>query len=187
VGWQDQIVKDTLEEDSMKRWTLHLGLLIGFLVVSWNVLSNADEGEDQAGLAKAVANAIVTLEQGLLASAPEGKSISAKFELEDGKLQLSVYTAKGSKFFEVVVDHESGTIAKTESITSGEDLTAAKSQSEAMSKAKQSLRATLAKVLKGNPGFRAVSVFPSLKNGLPIAEVALIKGAEWKTVSEKLE
>src|SRR6266568_2246183 len=78
-------------------------------------------------------------------------------------------------------------VAKAEAITSGADLTAAKAQSEAMAKAKQSLRAALAKVLKGNPGFRAVSVFPSLKDGHPMAEVTLARGDEWKTVSEKLE
>jgi hypothetical protein len=171
----------------MKRWALHIGLLMGLLVVSWNVLSNADQGDDRAGLAKAVADEKVSLEKGLLSSAHEGKPISAKFEIEEGKLQLSVYTAKGGKFFEVVVDHKTGTVAKTEPITSGEDLTSAKAQSEAMSKAKQSLHATLAKVLKGNPGFRAVSVFPSLKDGHPIAEVALTKGGEWKMASERLE
>ena len=71
--------------------------------------------------------------------------------------------------------------------SSGEDLPAAKAQSEAMSKAKQSLRATLAKVLKGNPGFRAVSIFPALKDGHPVAEVTLVMGDQWKTVSEKLD
>jgi len=102
-------------------------------------------------------------------------------------LQLSVYTAKGDTFSEVVVDTNTGKVARTEPTTSGGDFTAAKAQSEVMSKAKQSLRATLGKVLKGNPGFRAVSVFPSLKDGHPIAEVTLVKGDEWKTVSEKLD
>jgi hypothetical protein len=46
---------------------------------------------------------------------------------------------------------------------------------------------TLATVLKGNPGFRAVSIFPALKDGHPIAEVTITKGGEWKTVSEKLD
>jgi CheY-like chemotaxis protein len=46
---------------------------------------------------------------------------------------------------EVIVDHGTGTVAKTEPITAGEDFTEAKAQSEAMSKAKQSLREALAK------------------------------------------
>jgi hypothetical protein len=100
---------------------------------------------------------------------------------------IPVYTAKGDKFSEVVVDHNTETVAKTESITSGEDLTAAKAQSEAMSKARQSLRATLTKVLEDNPGFRAVSIFPALKDGHPAAEVTLVMADQWKTVSEKLD
>src|SRR5229473_5725246 len=144
------------------------------------------EGEKQA-LAKDVKTAKVSLEKGLSASEAEGKPISAKFEIEDGKLQLSVYTAKGDKFLEVVVDHNTAKAAKTEPITSGEDLSAAKTQSGAISKAKLSLSVALARVLKGNPGFRAVSIFPALKDGHPVAEVTLTKGDEWKTVSEKLD
>ena len=102
-------------------------------------------------------------------------------------MQLSVYTAKGDKFSEVVVDHNTGKVAKTESITGGEDLSAAKAQSEAMSKAKQSLRATLTKFLKDNPGFHAVSMVPAVKDGHPVAEVTLAMGDQWKAVSEKLD
>jgi hypothetical protein len=168
----------------MRKAAVVLGLLMVWLVVNPGLWSQ-DKG--RAELAKAVAEAKVSLEQGLSASAHVGKPISTKFEIEDGKLQLSVYTAKGDTFSEVVVDPNTGKVAKTEPITSGEDFTAAKAQSEAMSKAKQSLRASLAKVLKGNPGFRAVSIFPALKDGRPTAEVTLVKGDQWKTVSEKLD
>ncbi len=102
-------------------------------------------------------------------------------------MQLSVYTAKGDAFSEVVVDHNAGKAAKTEAITSGEDLSAAKTQNEAMAKAKQPLSVALVRVLKSNPGFRAVSIFPALKDGHPVAEITLTKGDEWKTVSEKLD
>src|SRR5467141_3496817 len=168
----------------MKKAAVVVGVLMVWLVVnprSWS------QDKDRGELAKAVAEAKVSLEQGLSTSAHEGKPISAKFEIEDGKLQLSVYTAKGDTFSEVVVDHNTGNAAKTEPITSGEDLSAAKTQNEAMAKAKQSLHATLAKVLKGNPGFRAVGIFPVLKDAHPVAEITLTKGNEWKTVSEKLD
>lgn len=46
---------------------------------------------------------------------------------------------KGNGFSEVIVDHKTGKVAKAEPITGGEDLTAAKAQSEAMAKAKRSL------------------------------------------------
>ena len=160
----------------------------GVLIV-WLVFAPGLRSQDKSHveLAKAVGEAKVSLEQGLSISAHEGKPISAKFEIEDGKLQLSVYTAKGDSFSEVVVDHTTGKTTKTEPITSGEDFTAAKAQSEAMSKAKRSLREALASALKGSPGFRAVSIFPALKDGHPVAEVSLAKGEEWKTVSEKLD
>lgn len=56
-----------------------------------------------------------------------------------------------------------------------------------MAKAKVSLSAALSRAVKANVGFQAVSVFPSLKDGGPVAEVSLHEGAEWRTVREKLE
>ena len=65
-------------------------------------------------LIKGVTDAKLTLQQGLTAATQQGRPISAKFEVEDGKLQLSVYTAKDGKFFEVIVDHMTGNVAETE-------------------------------------------------------------------------
>jgi len=143
--------------------------------------------KEHAELAKALKGVKTSLEKGLSTSESQGKPISGKFEVEDGKLQLSVYTTKGDKFSEVIVDHKTGKIAKTEAITGGKDLTAAKAQSEAMAKAKLSLRAATENAVKANKGFRAVSITPSLKDGHPVAEVTLVKGEEFKTVSEKLD
>jgi len=168
----------------MRKAVSVMGLLIVWLVVNPGLWS---QDKDRAGLAKAVAQAKVSLDQGLSVSAHAGKPISAKFEIEDGELQLSVYTAKGDTFSEVVVDTDTGKVAWTEPTTSGGDFTAAKAQKETMSKTKQSLRTILANVLKGNPGFRAVSIFPAIKDGRPTVEVALAKGVQWKTVSERLD
>jgi len=146
-----------------------------------------DEQEgNQAELAKAVLTARVSLERGLSASASHGRPISAKFEMDEGKLQLSIYTMKGGKFFEVSVDPNSGAVVKTEPIGEGEDYTAAQSQSAAMAKAKVSLRAAVQNALRANAGFRAVSVTPSLKDGHAAADVTLAKGQEVKTVSVPL-
>jgi len=147
----------------------------------------ASDEKDHAELAKALKDAKIPLQRGLAASAKEGKPISAKYEVEDGKLQLSVYTMKGDKFSEVIVDHKTGKVAKTEAITGGDDLAAAKSQSEAMAKAKRSLDAAASAAAKENKGFRVVSVMPALKDGHPVADVTLVKGEECETVSEKLE
>src|SRR5881227_2192290 len=147
--------------------------------------NDAPEG-NQTTLAKAVLGARVPLERGLAASTSHGQAISAKFEIEDGKLQLSVYTMKDGKFFEVIVDHNSGKVVKAEPITEDEDYTAAKSQSAAMAKAKVSLRAAVEKALRDNAGYHAVSVTPSLKDGRAVADVTLAKGEEGKTVSVPL-
>lgn len=149
----------------------------------------AEEGaeKEHAKLAKAMIGAKLSLEAGLKTSAKEGKPISAKFEVEDGKLQLSAYTEKDGNFSEVVVDHQSGKVAKSEAVTEGEDLAAAKTQSAALAKAKGSLNEAIAKAVAKHRGYRAVSVVPSLKDGHPIAAVELVKGEKWKTVTERLD
>jgi hypothetical protein len=151
------------------------------------IAASARAEGDTAALAAQMKNAKVSLERGLMASASKGKPISAKYEVEDGKLQLSVYTAKGSDFSEVVVDHRTGKIAKAEPITGGDDLAHAKEQAEAMSSAKSSLKAAVDKALKANKGYKAVSVMPSTKDGHPTADVVLLKGNDTKTVPEPLD
>src|SRR5436309_1924691 len=106
-----------------------------------------DEAQDPGALASALAPVKVTLEAALAASSAQGRPISAKFELEDGKLELSVYTEKGGKFSEVVVDTTKGTVSKSEPITEGDDLADAKAQSAVMAKAKRSLKEAVGKAV----------------------------------------
>src|SRR5215813_7391565 len=113
-----------------------LVLLIG-IGLAW--AAGQYQEKESAELAQALKGAKVSLKQGLVASAPKGKPISGKFEVEDGKLQLSVYTAKGGAFSEVLVDPKTGKVAKVEAIEGGEDLTAAKAQADVMAKAKKAL------------------------------------------------
>lgn len=142
-----------------------------------------DKGLDWTALQAAK----VSLESGLAKAQQKGKPISGKFEIEDGKLQLSTYTARKGKFSEVIVDHTNGTIVKTEEIKEGDDYKDATAQNKAMAKAKRSLRAAVAKAVAAHPGYRAVSAMPSLEQGKPVATVVLQKEAEMKTVSEKLD
>jgi len=144
-------------------------------------------GDDPKALAAALKDAMATLQGGLSASEPQGTPISAKFEIEDGKLQLSVYTMKGDGFMEVVADPKTGAIAKAEKITDADDLKASASQKAAMAKAKVSLLTATETAVKGNPGFRAVSIFPELKGGNAVAEVTLLQGTTFKKVTEKLD
>jgi len=137
-------------------------------------------------LATALTEAKVSLASGLKAAEQEGRPISGKFELEDGKLQLSVYTMKGDKLSEVIVDHKTGKVAKSEPITGGDDFTAAGKQAQAMGKTKSSLRDVIAKAEKANPGYHAVSVVAEIENGKPQADVMLLKGTTSKSVDEPL-
>src|SRR5438132_11776281 len=101
--------------------------LIATLVAAFALSASAEEKSDLAANMK---NAKVSLERGMAASKSKGTPISAKYEIEDGKLQLSVYTAKGDTFSEVIVDHKTGKVAKAERNTGGEDLAARKPQTE---------------------------------------------------------
>lgn len=146
-------------------------------------VSAAMTDKDKAELASAVSGAKVTLEQALAASKTAGKPVSGKFEIENGKPQLSVYTVKdGSKYFEVIVDHASGAVAKTEPITGGDDLTAAKQQSGGLFRATRDLREAVREAKHDNPGYLAVSAWPEMKNDHSMANVVLFKGDDWKTV-----
>lgn len=146
--------------------------------------------QEQAELANALSGVKVSLQQAFTASEREGQPISGKFEVEKGKLQLSVYTAKDGKFFEVIVDHMTGSIAKVEPITEGEDLTHAKSQKAAMDRAKVKLSDAATKAKGQAKGEAAdvlvVSAVPELKNNRPEAAVVLLQGKRFSTVSEPL-
>jgi hypothetical protein len=146
----------------------------------------AGHSGNPTALAQVLPQATVSLEQALKASEREGKPISAKFEVEHGALQLSVYTANGTRFEEVIVDHKSGGIKKTDAITEGDDLKEAKEQSLAMASAKTSLYQAVQSALKANTGYRAVSVEPHLSAGQPIATIQLMRGTEVKKETEKL-
>lgn len=138
--------------------------------------------KDKAELAPAVSGAKVTLEQGLLASKKNGKPISGKFEIENGKPQLSVYTIKdGNKYIEVIVDQTSGEIAKAEPIAGGDDLSNAKKQNDGLFRATRELSEAVKEAKHDNPGYRAVSVWAEMKDGHSVANVVLVKDNDWKT------
>ena len=147
--------------------------------------------QEQDELASALSGVKVSLQQGFTASEREGQPISGKFEVEDGKLQLSVYTAKEGKFFEVIVDHMTGNITKVEPITEGDDLTHAKSQKAAMDRAKVKLADAATKAKGQAKGEAAdvlvVSAVPELKDGRPEAAVVLLQGKKFSTASERLD
>jgi hypothetical protein len=132
-------------------------------------------------------NTRTTLEQGLKASEKNGKPISAKFEIEEGKLHLSVYTMDGDDFKEVVISPDNGTVASAEKITDSNDIKDAREQKAVMANAKTTLVSATEKAVEQNAGSRAVSVLPkSMDYGQPVANVTLLRDGAFKTVLEKL-
>ena len=166
------------------RWAL-LVAAIGFCSVG--APSAWAEGSDPAALAAAVNDATATLQGGLKASEPEGTPISAKFEIDDGKLQLSVYTMKGDSFMEVVADPRTGAVTEAEKIKEADDLKEATAQKAAMAKAKVPLLTAAETAVNANPGSRVVSIYPQLQDGNAIAEVTLLQGMTFNKVTEKLD
>jgi hypothetical protein len=165
----------------MPKITALLTAVLAFAL--WTVPAGAAMSDkEKAELAPAVGSSKVTLEQGLAASKKNGKPISAKFEIENGKPQLSVYTVKdGSKYFEVIVDQTSGEIAKAEPITGGDDLAEAKKQNDGTFRATRELREAVKEAKKDNPGYNAVSVWSEMKDNHSVATVSLVKDNDWKT------
>ena len=149
-------------------------------------ICRSEEDYDPGKLAGALSQASVSLDHGLKESEREGRPISAKYEIENGTLQLSVYTRKGDQFHEVIVDHKSGAIKNTEPITEADDMRDAKEQSAALAKATVPLDAAVRSAVKSNSGYRAVSIVPSTSEGRPFATITLMKGKDVKRVIERL-
>jgi len=172
----------------MKRMSIALAALMFAATVQAHneAQEKAEAAKNAPVLAAALKDARVSLADGLKASESEGTPISGKFEVEDGKLQLSVYTMKGDKYYEVIVDHMSGKVAKSEPITSGEDLKKAQEQASGMSKAKRSLGEVVAKAEQANVGYKTVSVHAETENGAAEADLTLLKGKQSKHLEEKL-
>jgi hypothetical protein len=152
-----------------------------------NAVSADDEDASQEALIKLLDTAKVSLQQGLAASEQQGKPISAKFEVDDGKLQLSVYTAKEGKFFEVLINHVTGKVLRAEPITEGDDLSVAHEQSAAMTNAKISLQAAVDKTITESANTRAVSVVPSMKDGHPIASIDVLTYNQVNAIQQPLD
>jgi hypothetical protein len=146
-----------------------------------------DAEKNLPALAAALKDVKVNLGNGLKASEREGKPVSAKFEIDDGKLQLSVYTMKADGFVEVVIDPKTGAIAKAEKITDAEDLAAAATQKAATEKATTSLFAATQKAVTANAGYQAVGIVAEMREGHPTADITLLQGETVKKITEKLD
>src|SRR5215510_14551115 len=172
-----------------------IAMLAGTLCVAASPLTGFAEtnvGTGRETLAQALKTAWLPLESGLIAGSAIGTPLSAKYEIDDGAFQLSVYTVTadpndGDTFREIIVDYSTGTVARIDDITDGGDLSAARDQQRALAGAKRTLEAATASAVKANAGYRAVSATPKMSDGRPVAEVLLLNGTAWKAVSEQLD
>ena len=154
----------------------------------WSTVGGTAGAEemDTAALA-AMKTAKATLHRALIASKAHGAPISAKFEIEYGKLQLSIYTMKDNDFMKIVINAKTGTISGVEQITDAMDLNQAMEQKAAMAKANVPLLTAAEAAVNANAGSRAVSIVPELRNGQATAEVTLLARSTFKKVTEKLD
>jgi hypothetical protein len=160
---------------------------LSLAVLSSTLLVQAETTGDRAALGLALQNAWLPLESAIAMSQSEGTPISAKYEIDDGAFQLSVYTMKAAGFSEVIVDYSAGLITKVESITDAGDLAAAQAQKDALAKATRTLGEATAEVVRQNSGYRAVNAVPSLDGEHPVVEVILFNGSDWRTVTGHLD
>lgn len=167
---------------------LCMRLAAGVLMIGLSLgAAQAEEGMDPTELATALMHVPMTLQDGLRAGETRGLPISGKYELEDGALQLSIYTTDGKTFYEVIVDHATGAVTKRDALHKPDDIRAAQDQVVAMAVAKTSLAAVLDRAVQTNPGFRAIGVTPTLKTGQLLASVTLLRGTTFMTVEQPFD
>jgi hypothetical protein len=163
-------------------------LLLGALLATTSAAaSDRDDEPDPVAFSAALEDARVTLEAGLFASEQRGKPVSAKFDIADGDLQLTVCIATIGGLQQVVVDPNTATIVWSEPITEPDDLADATAQKIAIERAGTSLLSAVTQVLRDNKEGRAVDVTPVLQDGHPVAVVTLLVNGKFIKVSRWLE
>src|SRR5213594_718285 len=106
----------------MKR-SMMVAVVVSTLLMATAVAVQAETGSvnGRSNLTRALQGAWLPLESGLAVSAREGMPLSAKYEIDDGAFQLSVYTSKagsssGEGFMEVIVDYSAGVVVRVEAL-----------------------------------------------------------------------
>jgi hypothetical protein len=150
-----------------------------------------DNPDPRDELMRGLLHTTVSLEDGVEASTRHGTPISAEYKIDEGRLQLSVVTTGDDRFddrfWEVIIDQRTGTVAQVGPLSGSEDRAAAPGRRRAMMKATRSLQNAIAEAVRVHSGYRAVSAKPSLTEERPIATVILFDGSDWKTVSIDLK
>lgn len=156
----------------------------------WCAIAEDDDEDDQPDpvvLGIALATAPVTLEEALHSAGQRGTPISAKFDMRDGDLRLSVYAAAQSGLIEVLVDPKTGAITALRPLTDPEDLAEAVAQQRVLETAKLPIIAVLHNTAASYPESRVVSVVPERRNGHPVLVMSLLSDGQLITTSAWLE
>src|SRR5437867_3978815 len=157
--------------------------------------AGADESKDTQALLEALGKSKHTLVDGMRQAAKSGAvPISAKFELEDGKLSLSVYTAEKGLAVPAeknVLQELSGSpeqdkwTPQTEIFKDVPHVARSAEQLTVMALGRKSLAAVIAEVRKTHPG-TVFSITPTIKNHKPVAVVLLADKGKVTTVTQPL-
>jgi hypothetical protein len=176
----EQIAERNEEVDMMGRtlaFVIGLGLAVMGSGIAWS------EGPDQAALIKAIGGAKITLAQGI-AQVAKGTEVptEAKYEMEDGKLMLSVYTS--AKGFDTAAEDNSfneyggeATTAtwnpKKEVFADVQHIARSAGYHTLLSMTKMTIPAI---IQKASGQGTVISVKEKVRNGKPVFEVLTVQG-----------
>lgn len=159
------------------------------------VTARAEDAKDTQALLDALGKTKLSLIQGVRQAAKVGGvPISAKFEMEDGKLSLSVYTAeKGLNVSaeQNVLEELSGSpedgkwAPKTEVFKDVPHVARSSEQLTLMALGKSSLANLIARAQKTQPG-TVFSVTPVVRNHKPMAEILVADKGKVKKLLQPL-
>ena len=155
----------------------------------------AEDSRDTQALLEALGKTKLTLADGVRQAAKAGGvPISAKFEMEEGKLSLSVYTAqKGLSVApeKNVLQELSGSpeeqkwAPKVEVFNDVPHVARSSEQLTLMALGNTSLVNTIARAQKGQPG-TVFSVTPAIRNHKPVVEILLAEKGKVKKIIQPL-
>jgi hypothetical protein len=164
------------------------------LAATWSVCAPAADPKETQALLKALSKSKLTLLEGVQQAAKGNAApISAKFELEDGKLSLSVYTAEKG----LAVEPEKNVLQELAGSPEGEwkpnvevfkdvpHVARSSEQLTLMALGKASLADVIERVGKSQSG-TVFSVTPVIRNHKPVAEVLVAEKGKVRKVYQPL-
>jgi hypothetical protein len=171
----------------MSSKTLMAAVAFGLVIVANGYTAASAEGADQT-LLRAITGAKITLAQGI-AQVAKGSEVptEAKYEMEDGKLHLSVYTsAKGfdtaaedNSFNEYGGDATAATwVPKKEVFADLKHIARSAQYHTLLSMTKMTIPAI---IQKASPQGTVFSIKEKVRNGKAVFEVMTVQGATAKT------